>query len=76
MRGLDTNVLLRYLTADEPRQCAAAERVIEECLTKRGASVLDRRRSVRTDLGLIAPLPANQTADRRAYRTDSGRRTV
>jgi predicted nucleic-acid-binding protein len=31
MRGLDTNVLLRYLTADEPRQCAAAERVVEEC---------------------------------------------
>ena len=32
MRGLDTNVLVRYLAADEPRQCAAAERVIEECL--------------------------------------------
>jgi len=31
MRGLDTNVLVRYLAADEPRQSAAAERVIEEC---------------------------------------------
>ncbi len=30
MRSLDTNVLVRYLTADEPRQLAAAERVIEE----------------------------------------------
>jgi predicted nucleic-acid-binding protein len=29
MRGMDTNILVRYLTADEPRQCAAAERVIE-----------------------------------------------
>jgi predicted nucleic-acid-binding protein len=28
---MDTNILVRYLTADEPRQCAAAERVIEEC---------------------------------------------
>jgi predicted nucleic-acid-binding protein len=32
MRGLDTNVLVRYLAADEPRQSAVAERVIEECL--------------------------------------------
>ena len=31
MRGLDTSVLVRYLAADEPRQCAAAERVFEEC---------------------------------------------
>jgi predicted nucleic-acid-binding protein len=30
MRALDTNVLVRYLVADEPRQLAAAERVIEE----------------------------------------------
>ena len=32
MRGLDTNILVRYLTADEPRQCAAAERIIEQSL--------------------------------------------
>ncbi len=32
MRSLDTNVLVRYLAADDPRQCAIAERVIEECL--------------------------------------------
>lgn len=32
MRGLDTNVLVRYLTADDARQTAAAERVIEECI--------------------------------------------
>ena len=31
MRSLDTNVLVRYLMADDPRQCAAAERVLEQC---------------------------------------------
>ncbi len=28
-RGLDTNVLIRYITCDEPRQTAAAKRLIE-----------------------------------------------
>jgi predicted nucleic-acid-binding protein len=32
MRGLDTNVLVRYIAADDPRQSAAAERIIEESL--------------------------------------------
>jgi hypothetical protein len=27
LRGLDTDVLLRYIAADEPRQLALAERV-------------------------------------------------
>lgn len=31
MRSLDTNILVRYLVADHPRQLAMAERVIEEC---------------------------------------------
>lgn len=31
MRALDTNVLVRYLAADEPKQAKAAERVIEDC---------------------------------------------
>ncbi len=31
MRGLDTNVLARFLAADEPRQLAAAERLFETC---------------------------------------------
>ena len=31
MRALDTNVLARYLVADEPRQLAMAERLIGEC---------------------------------------------
>ena len=31
MRSLDTNVLVRYLAADDPKQFALAERVIEEC---------------------------------------------
>jgi predicted nucleic-acid-binding protein len=30
MRGLDTNVLVRYLTADDEKQTAAAERVLEQ----------------------------------------------
>ena len=30
MKGLDTNVLVRYLTQDDPRQADAATRVIEE----------------------------------------------
>lgn len=33
MIGLDTNVLVRYLTQDEPRQSAAATRLIDEELT-------------------------------------------
>jgi predicted nucleic-acid-binding protein len=31
MRSLDTNVLVRYLAADHPKQFAAAEGLIEEC---------------------------------------------
>src|SRR5271156_2830769 len=31
MRGLDTNVLVRYLTADDRKQLELAERTIEEC---------------------------------------------
>jgi len=31
VRALDTNVLVRYLTADEPVQTRAAERFIESC---------------------------------------------
>jgi predicted nucleic-acid-binding protein len=30
MRGLDTNVLVRYFAADDPKQLAAAERLMEE----------------------------------------------
>ena len=29
MRGLDTNVLVRFITADEPTQSGAARRVIQ-----------------------------------------------
>jgi predicted nucleic-acid-binding protein len=31
MRGLDTNVLVRYLTADDKKQLASADQIIEEC---------------------------------------------
>ncbi len=31
MRSLDTNVLVRYLTADHPKQLAFVEALIEEC---------------------------------------------
>jgi predicted nucleic-acid-binding protein len=30
MRGLDTNVLVRYITADDARQAAVAERLMEQ----------------------------------------------
>ena len=33
MIGIDTNVLIRYLTQDEPRQAAAATRLIEQRLS-------------------------------------------
>lgn len=33
MRALDSNVLLRYLIGDDPRQAAIAVRIIEECRT-------------------------------------------
>ena len=39
MRGLDINILVRYLSADDPQQCAAAERVIEESI-QTGESLL------------------------------------
>jgi predicted nucleic-acid-binding protein len=32
MIGLDTNVLVRYITQDEPRQAKIAERVIEQAV--------------------------------------------
>lgn len=35
MRGLDTNVLVRYLVADDAKQLAAAEKLIEECRQSR-----------------------------------------
>ena len=35
MRGVDTNVVVRYLTADDNRQLAAAERVFEQCREQR-----------------------------------------
>jgi predicted nucleic-acid-binding protein len=35
VRGLDTNVLVRYLAADDPRQTRAAERLIEGCRQKK-----------------------------------------
>ena len=31
MRGLDTNVLVRYLTEDDPKQLRIAERFLEDC---------------------------------------------
>jgi predicted nucleic-acid-binding protein len=31
--GLDTNILVRYITQDEPRQAATANRLIEEALS-------------------------------------------
>lgn len=31
MRSLDTNVLVRYLTADDAHQLAAAERIVDQC---------------------------------------------
>lgn len=34
MRGLDTNVLVRYLAADDPRQTRAAEKLISDCRQK------------------------------------------
>jgi len=34
MIGLDTNVLVRYLTQDDPEQAARAGRIIETCCTK------------------------------------------
>ena len=33
MIGLDTNVVIRYLTQDEPRQAAAATRLFEQTLS-------------------------------------------
>jgi predicted nucleic-acid-binding protein len=34
MRGLDTNILVRYLAADDARQTAAAEHLLEESQRK------------------------------------------
>lgn len=36
MIGLDTNVLVRYVAQDEPRQAALATRLIEQALTTTG----------------------------------------
>lgn len=34
MRSLDTNVVVRFLTADAPAQTAAAKRVVQDCREK------------------------------------------
>lgn len=39
-RGLDTNVLVRYLTQDEPAQARKANAVIEKTLVKGGSCYL------------------------------------
>jgi predicted nucleic-acid-binding protein len=35
MKGLDTNVLVRYLTQDDPKQAALASKTIEEAAAKK-----------------------------------------
>lgn len=35
MRSLDTNVLVRYLAADDKKQLAVAEEIVEECMPNR-----------------------------------------
>ena len=35
MRGLDTNVLVRLLTRDDPRQASAADNFIDDCAERR-----------------------------------------
>jgi predicted nucleic-acid-binding protein len=34
MRGLDTNVLVRYIAQDDPHQSLAAERIVEDALAE------------------------------------------
>lgn len=38
MIGLDTNVLVRYLTQDDPEQSLRANRLIESCCTRKGSA--------------------------------------
>jgi predicted nucleic-acid-binding protein len=40
--GLDTNILVRYLTQDDPRQAALANRLIEETLSADGPGFVAR----------------------------------
>lgn len=40
MRGVDTNVLVRYITQDDPEQALAANAVVEECIRKRDLLVI------------------------------------
>ncbi len=42
MIGLDTNVLVRYMTQDDPAQAAAATRLIEEQCTRDEPGFVDR----------------------------------
>jgi predicted nucleic-acid-binding protein len=41
MIGVDTNVLVRYVTRDEPRQAAEAERLLRRCTAEDPAFVND-----------------------------------
>ena len=54
MRSLDTNVLVRYRAADEPRQLAAAEAVIEGCRENREPLFLPVLESYRDGKGSFA----------------------
>lgn len=51
MTGLDTNILVRYITQDDPLQSALATRFIEEKMFVRGPWIYQPYRSLRTGLG-------------------------
>ena len=71
MKGLDTNVLVRYLTEDDPRQAAAAVKEIEG--TGKKDEKLDRPapRPVRAGLGARKRLRRRKEGASGCLRTDS-----
>jgi predicted nucleic-acid-binding protein len=65
MNGLDTNVLVRYLTQDDPIQSSKATMLIERRLTRERpgfVSLVTMAETVRV-LGSVYALPRRQIAD-------------
>jgi antitoxin PrlF len=70
--GLDTNVLVRYLAQDDPKQSASATRFIETRLSERSPGFISLVVLVETLRGTGADLQRSTKGDRRNRRRSPG----
>jgi predicted nucleic-acid-binding protein len=56
MRAVDTNILVRYVVNDDPKQVAVVERLFGQCQAQPGIGLYPCFGFVRTDMGIGPPL--------------------